>query len=362
MSAITGLFRRIQARRRTAAMRDYVVNTKHSVLQLDPSVRDFRKQGFSLTESKLLSLGKGNDFRDYISTWEAYQPRLLNNDYFCLSDDKYLFSLVFRRFIDTPKTVCLIQKGKMIPLEKDLTDVDGLIRWIHENGGCVIKDRCGCDGFDVFVISTENGGMSYRNEPLGKDDLVRIIDKMPNGIIQERARQGAYASGFYPGSINTLRIVSIRPEGETRHEIVGALQRIGTDASAPVDNFSQGGLTALIDLESGVLGKASSGDYFDRDGKRIFLSKHPDTGAQIEGVAVPNWKEIKEKIVEVTEQLPFFEYIAWDLVVQDHGVSVLETNMKSSLNIFQVHGGARNALLGQTYRKHGWLVDDKFFK
>ena len=164
------------------------------------------------------------------------------------------------------------------------------------------------------------------------------------------------------GTVNTLRIVSIRPEGETRHEIVGALQRIGTDASAPVDNFSQGGLTALIDLDSGVLGKASSGDYFDRDGKRIFLSKHPDTGAQIEGVAVPNWKEIKDKIVEVTEQLPFFEYIAWDLVVRDHGVSVLETNMKSSLNIFQVHGGARNTLLGQTYRKHGWLVDDKFFQ
>ena len=185
---------------------------------------------------------------------------------------------------------------------------------------------------------------------------------MPNGIIQERARQGEYASSFYPRSINTLRIVSIRPEGEIKHEIVGALQRIGTDASAPVDNFSQGGLTALIDLESGVLGKASSGDYFDRDGKRISYSKHPDTGAQIEGVAVPGWHGIRDKIVEVTEQLPFFEYIAWDLVVQDHGVSVLETNMKSSLNIFQVHGGARNALLGQTYRKHGWLVDDKFFK
>ena len=362
MSAITGLLRRIQAKRRTAAMRNLVVNTNHSVLQLDPSVLDFRKQGFSLTESKLLSLGKGNDFRDYISTWEAYQPRLLNNDYFCISDDKYLFSLVFRRFIDTPKTVCLIQKGKMIPLEKDLTDVDGLIRWIREHDGCVIKDRCGCDGFDVFVISLENGGMSYRNEALSKDDLVRIINKMPNGIIQERARQGEYAASFYRGSVNTLRIVSIRPEGGTRHEIVGALQRIGTDASAPVDNFSQGGLTALIDLESGILGKASSGDYFDRDGKRIFHSKHPDTGAQIEGVAVPGWNEIKDKIVEVTEQLPFFEYIAWDLVVRDDGVSVLETNMKSSLNIFQVHGGARNTILGQTYRKHGWLVDDKFFQ
>ncbi len=362
MSAIMNLLRRIYAGHRMAGTRKYVVNANHSVLKLDPTIPDFRKQGFSFSESKEFSLGRGNDFRDYISTWEAYQPRFLDGTYFCISDDKYLFSLVFRRFIDTPKTVCLIRNGKLIPLEKDLPNLDALIRWIFENNGCVIKDRCGYNGFNIFVISVENGKMSYRNRPLDKNGLADIIAKFPNGIIQERVFQGAYASGLYGGSVNTARIISIRRPGETKHEIAGAVQRIGTDASAPVDNFSQGGLSAPVDLETGVLGKASGADSFDRDGKRIFYSKHPDSGAQIEGTAIPNWKEITEKVVEVTERLPFFEYIAWDLAVQDHGVSVLETNMKSMFGIFQIHGGARNTVLGEIYRKHGWLVDEKNFK
>lgn len=362
MSAIMNFLRRIRAERRTLGMRNLVLNSNRSVLQVDPSVPDFRKQGFSLSESKEFSLGRVNDFRDYISTWEAYQPRFSDNTYFCISDDKYLFSLVFRRYIDTPKTVSLIRDGKMVPLEQDLTDIDGLIRWIRENNGCVIKDRCGYNGFNVFVISLRDGRMSYKDRIMEKDDLVRMIGEIPNGIIQERAFQGAYASGLFEGSVNTVRIISIRPPGGIKHEIVGAVQRIGTHASAPVDNFSQGGLSAPIDLESGILGKASGADSFDRDGNRVFYARHPDSGAQIEGVAIPNWGAIKDKIVDVTEQLPFFEYIAWDLVVRDHGVSVLETNMKSMLGIFQIHGGARNAPLGEAYRKHGWLVDEKFFK
>ena len=361
MSAAVQLIKKLYNKRQTEKKRKSIINSNHSVFLLNSNIMDFRKQGFSLVESKLYSLIKGgkNNYKDYITTWESYQPRLGNNKYFCISDDKYLFSLVFQNYIRTPKTICLIQKGKIISLGKDVYDIDSLIAWIYRNNGCVIKDRSGSDGFDVFVISIENNNILYRNKILTASDLANIIEKLPNGIIQERVFQGEYASKLYSGSVNTLRIVSIRKVGEIKHEIVGAVQRIGTNASAPVDNFRQGGLCALIDLESGVLGKASGGVLLDSNGNRILYSKHPDSGGQIEGVVVPNWKEIKKKIIEITEQLPFFEYIAWDIVVQDNGISVIETNMKSDLAIFQIHGGLRHSKLGEAYREHGWLVDEK---
>ena len=57
----------------------------------------------------------------------------------------------------------------------------------------------------------------------------------------------------------------------------------------------------------------------------------------------------------ISLKVPFFEYVAWDFVVKDNGYALIETNMKSSLNVFQIHRGMRDEKIGEKYLERGFL-------
>ena len=362
MSKLGKIARKKWNERKKKKLRNKIVNLHHDVSEYDVSkLADLRKQGFSFSESAILDLKK-NDWHDYISTWEGYQPRLIENKYFMISDDKYLFSLVFGNYVKVAKNLCLINKGQLVPCSPEIVNIDELLDWALKHGGCVIKDRSGCDGFNVFVIRLVDGKLMYHDEIVDRKKMEDIIKQLSNGLVQERLEQGQYASKIFPDSVNTLRIISMKKADESRHEIAAAVQRIGTKQSAPVDNFNQGGLSAIVDIETGKVGKATGITMVDENGQRLFCSNHPDTGSQIEGLTVPDWQSIKQAIGNVSERLPFFDYVAWDIAMQDNGFAVIETNMKSTLNLLQIHGGLRNSHLGDMYRERGFLVDDHLFK
>lgn len=316
---------------------------------------DLRKKGFSPLESYCYDL-KLNDYREYISTWEAYQPRIMYNPYFKISDDKYLFSLVFGKYIKVPKTLALIENGKIIDVNSEKMNIDSLYK-ILKTKEIIIKDRYGKNGENVYLIKNINNIIYCKNKILTKEGIYEIIRKFSHGIIQEKIEQGDFENEIFDKSINTIRIISIPKKDSNEHEIIGAVQRIAKNEITPVDNFHRGGISALIDINTGIIGKAASLYDVDNDGNHIFYEKHPDTGGKIEGKIIPNWEKLKKFVSEITIKLPFWKFIAWDFVVQNQGFALLEINMKSELNVFQVHGGIRNSLIGKKYRENGWLVE-----
>ena len=333
--------------------KQYIISQHHNVTSYSSNVFDAQKYDFSLSESSTYKLNE-QSYKDYITTWEAYQPRMKNNKYFLLSDDKYVFSMTFGNYIEVPQTYAIIQDGNIISLFEQINE-ENVYDFIVEKNGAVIKDRCGCDGFGIYVLNVKDGEVFYKDNKVDKKKIIEYIKKFNNGIIQSKFTQSYFENELYDKSINTVRVISMRKKGENFHEIVAALQRIGTSRSAPVDNFAQGGGSALIDIETGELGAMTCIDSFDDEGNRIFYDVHPDSGAQIKGKIIPYWAEIKDKIHEVTNKLPFFEYIAWDIVIKEEGIALIETNMKSSLDLFQAHRGMRNESLGQKYREQGYI-------
>lgn len=342
--------------------RNHVVNLDHLSIDADfKSAADMRKYGFSMSSSYMLDL-KNNNYKEYISTWEAAQTRVgANPDFFIISADKMLFGMVYGNFIKVPKVWATVTNGKINSFNKADINENNIYEFLINNNGGVLKWRAGCDGFGVDVFYTINNKLYSNETEVTKENLLNTISKCIYCILQERVVQNDFENKIYDKSVNTIRIISVRKKGEVEHEIIGALQRVGTSKSAPVDNFCQGGGTALIDIETGKMGKLTCGNAFDKNGKRIYWTKHPDTGAQIEGVKIPNWAEIKEKIIHLTREVPFFEFTAWDIALTNDGIELIEINMSSDVNVFQVHGGMRNSLLGKKYREKGWLVDEDVF-
>ena len=332
-----------------------ILNSHHDVSRIAEKTFDARKYDFSLAESSILNLNDQN-YKEYITTWEAYQPRINESRYFVMSDDKYVFSMTFGKYIEVPQTYAIIENGKLVAVSEEISD-ENLYSFLVDKNGGVIKDRCGYNGYGIYVFKVIDNNLTYNGKIVSKEELSDIVADFKAGIVQSSVEQGSFENELFSGSVNTIRIISMKKKNEDCHEIVAAVQRIGTKRSAPVDNFSQGGGSALINIETGEIGAMTCIDSFDKNDNRVYFNTHPDSGAQIKGKTIPKWNEIKKEIVNITRKIPYFPIIAWDIAVKDDGIAVIEINMKSSLNIFQVHGGMRNEYLGQKYKEHGYIKE-----
>ena len=104
-----------------------------------------------------------------------------------------------------------------------------------------------------------------------------------------------------------------------------AMVRLPTRASDGKANLHQGAVGAGIDMGTGV---TMNGVLEDE-----LVDEHPDTGALVAGLEIPNWDFILEssaKGCEVTE----LGYLGVDMVIdRDRGPLILEMNARPGLNI-----------------------------
>ena len=154
-------------------------------------------------------------------------------------------------------------------------------------------------------------------------------------IIERGLEQHPEQSALYPNSVNTLRVLTMLDvQGDGEPFIAAAVQRIGCRRSEPADNWTRGGLSAPVDLDTGELGRATR--LPDWDVKEWF-DHHPDTGAPIRGQVVPHWQAVHDLVMHSAKVLSFLEYVGWDIVVTADGPVVLEANINTGLNVMQSH-------------------------
>jgi hypothetical protein len=160
---------------------------------------------------------------------------------------------------------------------------------------------------------------------------------------------------IYPRAVNTLRVLTVR------HPTAGLFvarmaQRIGTDLSAPTDNYSRRGLVAGV--RDGVLL-----DAVTRPGPHgvARLTHHPDTGARIEGVALPFPELIEDLMLRAAAVVPDVVHVGWDVALTSDGPVLLEGNAGiANPNVFQAHRPLLDdpRLIG-FYERHGVISTRK---
>jgi hypothetical protein len=208
-------------------------------------------------------------------------------------------------------------------------------------GGSIYFMRCDNDW--VLVESNDQAEKRRRFRPEDIEEL--FADARVPFMITEFIVQGEYAKSLYPLTVNTLRVLVIRDPDTLKPHIVRAVQRIGTAESYPIDNFSYGGLSARINLETGELGIAAPAAG---SRARQYMETHPDTEERITGRFVPNWSKMMKDLTDLFQVLPYVTYCGFDLVVQDDGFTIIEGNSFSQVRLFQMH---EPLLIDPMYRK-----------
>jgi hypothetical protein len=240
--------------------------------------------------------------------------------------------------IPHPGVVSTIQGGRLFednrPFDADMARA--LSRTLDRYPRQVFRPSWAGGGQGVFFLSRDDEGLKLNGQEVAPDAIHALLAKLDRYVSTEFIQQASYARVIYPGTTNTLRILSLWDEENGGPFIAAAVHRFGSPRSGAVDNFhaGHGGLCAPVDLEAGTLGKAAT---LTPEGEWLSASSHPDTGAPIEGVVLPGFSHCIEVVLKAASHFPFCPCIGWDVVLTDNGFSILEANTLPSLTVMQVH-------------------------
>lgn len=152
-------------------------------------------------------------------------------------------------------------------------------------------------------------------------------------VIEELIVQGAEMAVIHPQSVNTLRIPTAVIKGENEAPEVRLFNptlRVGQHESV-IDNFSAGGISALIDPETGRIFT----DGADKKGNRF--ETHPDTGVRFKGFQIPAWEEAVSMVKTAAMMVPGNHYCGWDLAYsEDKGWCMVEANCTAQMGGMQL--------------------------
>ncbi|MFB6130102.1 MAG: sugar-transfer associated ATP-grasp domain-containing protein [Salinigranum sp.] len=184
---------------------------------------------------------------------------------------------------------------------------------LRDHSRLVLKQLRGMGGKQVLVAAYDDGdGYTLDGDPVTEAELCAEAARLSGYLVTAYVDQHAYADALYPEAANTVRLLTLWDEvAEELHTPI-AIHRIGTARSSPVDNWSVGGLSAEIDLETGELGRAAQYPF---TGEVSRYGRHPDTGAQIEGASVPHLEAVRSTVERIARENTNIPAIGWDVIV-----------------------------------------------
>lgn len=289
-----------------------------------------------------------NDKREYLSEFDWYRSRYINEPFDFLLNNKIAAAEILKQYTRVPESYMIKNKGFLTSFDSKAMEYESAVDLLKEKGKLFIKPYGVGKGEGVNILIYQDGQIFVDQKVYTEEEFINFLKRRDNWFISEAMKQHQYSDDIYDQTVNTIRLITLRDIHTNQFKVFFAVQRIGTSATIPVDNGSRGGLVSKIDLETGVLSEARC--LHNRNVYKV----HPDSGAAIEGAQIPGWESIKEEILELANKMPYMHFIAWDiLITEDGSMCIIEGNTSSGVNIIQLWGGQRHGELGDFYRHHG---------
>lgn len=185
---------------------------------------------------------------------------------------------------------------------------------------------------EYFMIKPYDGLGGHGVEKIYSKDIKNIqefYDKLKNEklFLEEYVIQNKEISKIADSSVNTIRIMTFGYNEKSK--ILFACMRF-SDGTAAVDNFHQGGMGCLVDIESGKL----VGSAFNK--KLEYFDKHPKSGIKFDGFQIPNWDIVKKLVLDAALVNKNIHVVGWDVAVTENGATFIEGNRRPGFDLVQV--------------------------
>jgi len=290
--------------------------------------------GFTSEKPDIYNWESFKDRHKYLSDFARYKTQSINNIYSVVINDKFLFEQVMIPHKLTAQMLGMILKGRIYLAEKEATSDDFLKLLIKERH-LLLKHNKGGGDEDIIYLKMEGDQIFLNNGKISDTKLIEKIAQLTTYQICEYLFPAEYSAKIYPNTLNTIRVITMRDPKTGEIFIPIAIHKFGSRLTEPVDNFHRGGVTALIDLETGILQKAVQPKNHNK--AITWIYHHPDTDALITGIEVQDWVKAKESVIKLASSFTYLSYVGWDIALTNKGLRVIEGNNFSDVNLLQIH-------------------------
>lgn len=287
-----------------------------------------------------------NDKNDYLTEFDWYKSRYINEPFDFVLNNKIIATEILKNHVKIPENYIIKNKNKLTDIDGNLITYEEICNLVKKKKKLFIKPIGNGKGNGVYILKYENKDFFIDTEKKSIEELISFLKKTDSWFISEALNQSNYLNKLYDKTTNTIRIITLRDIETNEFKIFFAVQRIGTQSTIPVDNGSRGGLVSKIDLKTGELSEARSLHSMN------VYTHHPDSKNPIKGVTIPKWNTIKKDVLALANKMPYMNFIAWDVLLTDQGIAIIEGNTSSGVNIIQLWGGQKNGELGKFYRHY----------
>lgn len=271
------------------------------------------------------------EFKKYVPPFKFvndHQERLQKNINFLKYTDKleqyYLFNKVA---INTPSILCFSDRGTLYDIQKNSISIDTAYQILCSLDVIVAKPLRGSGGYGIVLLT---------NKKQCKDFLETIVSKRESYLFQEKINQVDELQLINPSSINTLRVVMCYEHLDSCPLKVCIL-RMGRLGSF-VDNSAQGGISVGINVDSGEFYPIAYGEHIEGG-----FEVHPDSKFVFQNSKINNWNTLKKSIIDCGDKLESFKDFAFDVVITNEGIVILEMNFHYGIDHIQrTIGGVRD--------------------
>lgn len=290
----------------------------------------YKKYGFNIStkEEEYFASVNGKHSRYYVPTMLYYYfilPYLNKNSYLNAYVDKNMFTKILgRSIIDValPKPVLYNINGKFYDGDDNLICKERARELVTEyNGNLILKP--------TIETANGNGVLLIQKDEVNEEKMDELIkDYNKNFVFQEVIKQHEDLASFNPTSLNTIRIITYC-DFDGNYRVLRTMQRFG-GKGAVKDNARSGGGCCSIDVHSGIVERIVYGYKYNTP-----KALHNSATQQI-----PFFDKIKETVIALHKQLPYFDLIGWDMTVTQDGIpTMIEYNIIPASAMIQMTNG-----------------------
>jgi hypothetical protein len=161
-------------------------------------------------------------------------------------------------------------------------------------------------------------------------------------ILQRRVAPAARVQALVGNRLATVRVITIL--GENGPEVLRALWKIPAGSNVADNFWRSGNLLATLDLASGRVLRVVRGSGLTLEQ----VAHHPDTGAELVDIEVPNWREITALALEAASTLGEVPLIGWDMAAVEEGALIVEPNFTP--DFFMAQLADRRGMLDERFK------------
>jgi hypothetical protein len=197
----------------------------------------------------------------------------------------------------------------------------------YQDGKVVLGDGTTADA-RAFCTSLDSASFSLQSE----DASLPRDQRRPFGwVLQEVLRAHGEIAAVCGDKISGVRVHTfLSPRGPRIHRAIWKIN-VGTKDSDNFHRGASGNMLAAVNIEDGTAVRVVAGIGPDQK----VNPAHPATGKTLVGFRLPQWKRIRETVLDASTNFPGLLCQGWDVAVCDDGPRLLEVNAIGDIDLSQ---------------------------